>query len=83
MVRVMTHSLDLYRRRHAGRTSRKVIVHKTTEFKPDEVEGCMEALLPCESVDLVQVVEDVGWRGRADRQAEGQRVNMGVRWLLR
>lgn len=63
MFRVMTRSLDLYRRRHAGRTPRKVIVHKTTEFKPDEVEGCMEALHLCESVDLVQVVEDVGWRG--------------------
>lgn len=63
MFRVMTRSLDLYRRRHAGRTPRKIIVHKTTEFKPDEVEGCMEALHLCESVDLVQVVEDVGWRG--------------------
>ena len=63
MFRVMTRSLDLYRRRHAGRTPRKVIVHKTTEFKRDEVEGCMEALHLCESVDLVQVVEDVGWRG--------------------
>ena len=63
MFRVMTRSLDLYRRRHAGRTPRKVIVHKTTEFKPDEVEGCMEALHLCESVDLVQVVEDIGWRG--------------------
>ncbi len=63
MFRVMTRSLDLYRRRHAGRTPRKVIVHKTTEFKPEEVEGCMEALHLCESVDLVQVVEDVGWRG--------------------
>jgi hypothetical protein len=63
MFRVMTRSLDLYRRRHAGRTPRKIIVHETTEFKPDEVEGCMEALHLCESVDLVQVVEDVGWRG--------------------
>jgi hypothetical protein len=40
-----------------------VIVHKTTEFKADEVDGCMEALHLCEAVDLVQVVEDVGWRG--------------------
>lgn len=76
MFRVMTRSLDLYRRRHAGRTPRKVIVHKTTEFKPDEVEGCMEALHLCESVDLVQVVEDVGWRGARidkpkDRELKG------------
>lgn len=63
MFRVMTRSLDLYRRRHAGLSPRRLIVHKTTEFKPDEIDGCMEALHLCEAVDLVQVVEDVGWRG--------------------
>ncbi|MEM9316239.1 MAG: hypothetical protein AAGA95_16590 [Pseudomonadota bacterium] len=63
MFRVMTRSLDLYRRRHAGRSPRSVVVHKTTEFKRDEVDGCMEALHLCEAVDLVQVVEDVTWRG--------------------
>lgn len=63
MFRVMTRSLDLYRRRHAGRSPRRVIVHKTTEFKTDEIDGSMEALHLCEAVDLVQVVEDVGWRG--------------------
>lgn len=63
MFRVMTRSLDLYRRRHAGRSPRRVMVHKTTEFKWDEIDGCMEALHLCESVDLVQVVEDVNWRG--------------------
>ena len=63
MFRVMTRSLDLYRRRHAGRSPRRVMVHKTTEFKPGEVDGSMEALHLCEAVDLVQVVEDVGWRG--------------------
>lgn len=63
MFRVMTRSMDLYRRRHAGRSPRRVMVHKTTEFKHDEVDGCMEAFHLCEAVDLVQVVESVGWRG--------------------
>ena len=63
MFRVMTRSLDLYRRRHAGSSPRRVIVHKSTEFKNEEIDGCMEALHLCEAVDLVQVVEDVGWRG--------------------
>ncbi len=63
MFRVMTRSLDLYRRRHAGRSPRRVVVHKTTEFKSDEVDGCMEAFHLCETVDLVQIVEDIGWRG--------------------
>ena len=59
----MTRSMDLYRRRHAGRSPRRVMVHKTTEFKLEETDGCMEALHLCEAVDLVQVVEEVGWRG--------------------
>ena len=63
MFRVMTRSLDLYRRRHSGRTPRRVTVHKTTEFKTEEIDGCMEALHLCEAVDLIQVVADVGWRG--------------------
>lgn len=63
MFRVMTRSLDLYRRRHSGRTPRRIVVHKSTEFKIDEIDGCMEALHLCESVDLIQVVEDVSWRG--------------------
>lgn len=63
MFRVMTRSLSLYRRRHAGRSPRRVMVHKTTEFKRDEIDGCMEALHLCEAVDLVQIVQDVGWRG--------------------
>jgi hypothetical protein len=63
MFRVMTRSMDLYRRRHAGRSPRRVMVHKTTEFKAEEMDGAMEALHLCEAVDLIQVVEDVGWRG--------------------
>ncbi len=63
MFRVMTRSMDLYRRRHAGRSPRRVMVHKTTEFKLEEIDGCMEALHLCEAVDLVQIVEHVGWCG--------------------
>ncbi len=63
MFRVITRSMDLYRRRHAGRSPRHVMVHKTTEFKRQEVDGCMEGLHLCEAVDLVQVVNDVPWRG--------------------
>ncbi|MCY4074652.1 MAG: hypothetical protein OXH04_04390 [Acidobacteria bacterium] len=74
MFRVMTRSLDLYRRRHAGRSPRRVMVHKTTEFKPEEVAGCMEALHLGEAVDLVQVVDDVGWRGvRVDKSRDSRK----------
>lgn len=71
MFRVITRSIDLYRRRHAGRSPRRVMVHKTTEFKLDEIDGCMEALHLCEAVDLVQVVGDVGWRGVLINRGQG------------
>ncbi len=74
MFRVMTRSLDLYRRRHAGRSPRRVMVHKTTEFKRDEVDGAMEALHLCEAVDLLQIVRYVGWRGiRIDEPRGGSK----------
>jgi len=62
MFRVMSRAMDLYRRRHAGNSPRRVMVHKTTEFKPDEIDGCMEAFELSESVDLIQVVSGVSWR---------------------
>lgn len=74
MFRVMTRALDLYRRRHAGRSPRRVMVHKSTEFKDDEVVGCMEALHLCEAIDLLQVVDDASWRGsRIDSVGDGRR----------
>jgi hypothetical protein len=74
MFRVMSRSLDLYRRRHAGQSPRRVVVHKSTEFKNDEIEGCMEAFHLCEAVDLIQVVEDVSWRGvRIERRGNDKK----------
>lgn len=72
MFRVMTRSLDLYCRRHSGRTPRRVMVHKTTEFKKEETDGCMEAFHLCETVDLIQVVKDVSWRGVKIESGSGQ-----------
>jgi len=63
MRRVMSRSLQLYQRQHGGKPPKRTVVHKTTAFKPDEVEGCFDALRTCESIDLVQVQQDVGWRG--------------------
>lgn len=84
MFRVMSRSLDLYRRRHAGRSPRRIMVHKTSEFKGDEVKGCREAFHLCEAVDLVQVVEDVGWRGvRIDEPVGGIKGNPAAYPVLR
>ena len=63
MRRVMARSLALYQRRHSGRIPRKVVIHKSSEFKADEVDGCFDAWRASEGLDLIQVQQDAGWRG--------------------
>jgi hypothetical protein len=63
MRRVMARSLALYQRRHGGRSPKHVIIHKTTEFKPDETDGCFDAWSSCEGIDLYQIQQDTLWRG--------------------
>jgi hypothetical protein len=63
MRRVMARSLALYQNRHAGRSPKRVVVHKSTEFKAEEVDGCFDAWRGSEGLDLVQIQQDVFWRG--------------------
>jgi hypothetical protein len=72
MRRVMARSLALYQQRHAGRIPKRVVVHKSTEFKPDEIEGCFDALAAAETVDLIQVKQHGIWRGIAIDAPRGQ-----------
>jgi hypothetical protein len=72
MRRVMARSLALYQQRHAGRIPKRVVVHKSTEFTPDEVEGCFDALSAAETVDLIQVKQHGIWRGISIDAPRGQ-----------
>jgi hypothetical protein len=63
MRRVMARSLRLYQKRNGGRSPRQVFIHKTTHFKPMEIDGCFDAFNSCESIDLIQVQQNVCWRG--------------------
>ncbi len=63
MRRVMARSLSLYQRRHAGRSPKRVTVHKTTEFKPEETEGCFDALSAASDIDLYQIQQETSWSG--------------------
>jgi hypothetical protein len=62
MRRVMARTLALYQRRHAGRSPKQVVVHKSTEFKPEEIDGCFDAWQISEGLELIQVQQDVFWR---------------------
>lgn len=62
MFRVISRSINLYRQRHAGQSPGRVMVHKSSQFREEEVEGAMEALHLCDEVDLLQVIQSPGWR---------------------
>jgi hypothetical protein len=63
MRRVMSRSMALYQRRHAGRLPHRVVVHKSTEFKADEIDGCFDAWTAVDQLELVQVQMNVTWQG--------------------
>jgi hypothetical protein len=63
--RIMTRSLSIYQRRHAGLTPAKIVVHKTTEFKSDEVDGCFDAFQQARDIRLLQIKQNTPWRGIA------------------
>ena len=63
MRAVLARSLDLYRRRNGGQVPQRVAVHKTTDFKEQELAGVSDALAAVEEVECVKVTTDVKWRG--------------------
>lgn len=80
MRRVMQRSLELYLNRHPGRTLKRIIVHKTTPFKADEIEGCFDAF-PNTQVELLQIKQSTPWRAiKLDypRQVSNFPVNRGT-----
>ena len=63
MRKVMTRSLALYQRRHSGRTPKRVVIHKSTYFKSEEIDGCFDALQTVAEIELIHVQDSVMWRG--------------------
>jgi hypothetical protein len=62
MRRLMSRSRVLYQKRHDGRSPKRVVVYKTTPFRFDETDGCLDAWRSI-SLDLIQVQQDTPWRG--------------------
>ena len=63
MRAVLARSMDLYRRRNGGSTPQRVVVHKTTAFKDDELAGVSDALVAVKETECIHVTTDVRWRG--------------------
>lgn len=62
MRAVMARSIALYQRRHGGALPRRVVVHKSGEFKDDEVAGADDALRGVPEIECVQVQIRTPWR---------------------
>lgn len=63
MQSVLSRSLEVYQTGHAGRTPRKVTIHKNTEFKEEEILGALDGFHEATEVELVQIVRGVAWKG--------------------
>ncbi|WP_158898709.1 nuclease PIN [Burkholderia sp. L27(2015)] len=63
MRAVLARSLSLYQSRNGGLLPRRLVVHKTTSFKPEELEGALDALSSVPEVECVEIGGSQSWRG--------------------
>ena len=61
MLSVISRSISIYQRKHYGKKPKNVVIHKNTEFKEDEIDGCFDALKSIENVDLIHVKQETPW----------------------
>lgn len=63
MRAVMARSVRLYQERHAGNLPQRVVVHKTTSFRDEEVDAVFDAWSACREIECVRVQASTPWRG--------------------
>jgi hypothetical protein len=63
MRAVLARSLHLYQDRNGGALPRRLVVHKTTAFKGEELEGALDALVGVQEVECVEIGSNSAWRG--------------------
>ncbi|MDM8175908.1 hypothetical protein QT327_16395 [Olivibacter sp. 47] len=62
MRKLMSRSLELYQRKHAGRRPERLIVHKTSQFTKSEIDGAFDAIPGNINLELLQIVQETNWR---------------------
>lgn len=63
MRSVLTRSLASYQKRNGGRLPKRLVIHKTTAFRQDELEGVFEATAGVPEIDCLEVSGRGSWRG--------------------
>jgi hypothetical protein len=72
MLRLISRSLGLYQRRHGGNLPHRVVIHKTSRFTPQEIDGCFDAIPNNCEVDLLHVQQEVKWSGTKWAKESGE-----------
>ena len=63
MRAVLARSLQLYQSRNGGALPRRLVVHKTTAFREEEIQGASEALAAVPEFECIEVGTNSSWRG--------------------
>ena len=63
MRAVLARSLELYQGRNGGNLPKRLVIHKTTAFKQEEIEGGFDALSGVAEIECVEVGAASCWRG--------------------
>lgn len=63
MRAVIARSLGLYQTRNGGNLPKRLVIHKTTAFKEQEIEGAFDALSGVPEVECIEVGAASCWRG--------------------
>jgi hypothetical protein len=63
MRAVLARSLCIYQQRNGGVLPRRVVVHKTTSFKSEELEGALDAMSVVPEIECIEVTSSPRWRG--------------------
>lgn len=63
MRAVLVRSLELYQGRNGGNLPKRLVIHKTTAFKNEEIDGAFDALSGVPEIECVEVSAASCWRG--------------------
>jgi hypothetical protein len=63
MRAVLARSLQLYQARNGGSLPRRLVIHKTTAFREEEVQGAREALAGIPEFECIEIGSNTAWRG--------------------
>jgi hypothetical protein len=63
MRAVLARSLQIYQARNGGALPRRLVVHKTTAFQDQEIQGAREALCAIPEIECIEIGTSSAWRG--------------------